>query len=253
MTPTAAAAPSINTRRAFLERCARGDNTARHRINLHAVPLLFSFILYSIIPCFSSVLSPYSPLLFPSYIPAYPFLLFFLSSLPSYPLIPLALIPLSSSFLLPFALLSFSPFSSFISPYSLLSYSHIFLFLHTPSSHTLSLQPSHKRWKKIGVSSPGRTTSSERTSRNVHRAQIVARPLESRLLTMPSPSRKVLFENALKLSILPSFSSIRFLFIFLFPPLLPLPLPPHPPIPCPAPPPPTLLSVTIVIHVCFNV
>lgn len=138
MTPTAAAAPSINTRRAFLERCARGDNTARHRINLHAVPLLFSFIHSSIIPLLLLRLIPLFFFINPR----------FYSGLSLFTLLSLVssfLSPYSPRFDTPLLFLPITICSSFF--FSLL-FLHIplfpsLLFLHTPSSHALSLQPSH--------------------------------------------------------------------------------------------------------------
>lgn len=119
MTPTAAA-PSINTWRAFHGRCAYGCNTARRRINLYVSPplssytysplLLFpaplpsyflnlfscSLLLFLAIPLFSSLIHPFSSFSSFSGLHSFPLLLlliffwpsFIPSSLPSYPPIP---------------------------------------------------------------------------------------------------------------------------------------------------------------------
>lgn len=151
MTPTAAAAPSINTRRAFLERCARGDNTARHRINLHAVPLLFSFIHSSIIPLLLLRLIPLFFFINPRFYSGLS--LFTLLSLVSSFLSPYSPrfntpllflpIPICSSFFFSLLFLHIPLFPSLLSPHSLIP-PYPFLPRHLPPTQPLKMEENRR-------------------------------------------------------------------------------------------------------------
>lgn len=206
MTPTAAA-PSINTWRAFHGRCAYGCNTARRRINLYTFPLLFSLMLIllfscslllfllnslisSLVLCSSSLLFLYSLLLFTPSLPSHLFLAFIhslfssfssFSGLLSYPLLFL-LIPLFPSNSLPlFTLIPASPYSSSTS------------FPLPPSFYAISPQPTHAERGEKRSFEPRRQELRGCPEKCIGRSAGRPATLEARLLTIPSPLRKGTF------------------------------------------------------------